>query len=122
LPAKQKRYVSIEVAREKKWFESIESNLGGKFDWLFGQMVCDQCVLTQDNSLLIQVPEADYIRELQSKPRFFDHGFLIGFAQMLNHVHHQANNGINTIQAVHCMYGHRGRTTISRFQKRMCSP
>ena len=69
---------------------------------------------------MIEVPEEEYLRELQSKPRYFDHGFLLGFTQMLNHVHHQSNNGINTIQSIHCMYGHRGKKTV--ISRRDCIP
>ena len=84
-----KIYTTVADAIERNLWEYHKTEEQGDLvGWLYGQLVCEECVHYFNHEVYIPLPHEDYIKKMESTKRWWERAVLQAFAAMLSHACH----------------------------------
>jgi hypothetical protein len=101
-PIKLKQLITVSEAHMRNYCETHIAQDSKTWIWMHTELRCAQCCHTRSNNISISLAESKYLQQMEKSKDYFDHSFLHGMVQMLNHAHHKQEK--QTVQYVTCTF------------------
>jgi hypothetical protein len=101
-PIKLKRLITVSKAHKHHYSKTHTAQDSKTWNWMHTELLCTQRCHTRSNNVSISIVESKHLQQLEKWKDYFDHVFLHGMVQLLNHAHHKQDK--QTVQYVSCTY------------------